>query len=97
MARSLIERKLHEVGARLKALREELIVLDEQLAVFNDTASEARVRALVSETPLADREQYEASRHADAMTRSRADVVNRLAELERRQDELLDRLVAETG
>jgi cell division septum initiation protein DivIVA len=97
MARSLIERRLHDVTTRLTSLRHELAVLDEQLAVFNDAADEARLRALVSETPLADREQREASRHADAMTRSRADLAARVSDLERRQDELLDRLVAETG
>src|SRR5918992_670101 len=74
MARSLIERRLHDVTTRLTSLRHELAVLDEQLVVFNDAADEARLRALVSETPLADQEQREASRHADAMTRSRADL-----------------------
>jgi hypothetical protein len=97
MARSLIERRLNDVTARLRSLRHELAVLDEQLAVFNDAAAEARLRALVSETPLAERERYEASRHADAMTRSCADLAARVTDLERRQDELLDRLVAETG
>jgi cell division septum initiation protein DivIVA len=97
VARSLIERRLHDVTRRLQSLRQELAILDEQLAVFNDAAAEARVRALVSETPLADREHHEASRHAEAMTRSRADLAARVTELEQRQDELLDRLVAERG
>ncbi len=51
----------------------------------------------MSETPLAGREHREAQRHADAMARHRADVVARIADLERSQDELLDRLVAEIG
>ena len=98
MARSrLLERRLHDVATRLTSLRHELAVLDEQLAVFNDAADDARLRALVSETPLADRERHETSRHAEAMTRSRADLAARVADLERRQDELLDRLVAENG
>jgi hypothetical protein len=53
------------------------------------------LRALVSETPLADREHHEAQRHADAMGRHRAEVLTTIEELERRQDELLDRLSAE--
>jgi len=93
MPRSPIERKLLDVASRLKRAREELAVLDEQLAHFADSAEEARVRALVSETPLADREHREAQKHADAMARSRAATVASIAELERAQDELLDKLV----
>lgn len=95
MSRSLIERKLFEVAERLRALRDELAVVDEQLAVLAEAADDARLRALVSETPLAGREHTEAQRHADAMARHRADVLAQLTELERAQDELLDRLLAE--
>jgi hypothetical protein len=93
MSRSLIERRLTAVTDRLKRARAELAVIDEQLAALADAADETRVRALVSETPLADREHDEAQRHADAMARSRAGVVAAIGELERAQDELLDRLV----
>ena len=95
MSKSLLERRLTEVGDRLKALREELAVVDEQLAAFVETADDARLRALVSETPLAGREHTEARRHADAMARHRADLAAEVARLERSQDDLLDRLVAE--
>ena len=90
----MIERRLFEVAERMRALRDELRVADEQLAVLADAADDARIRALVSETPLAGREHTEAQRHADAMARHRADVVQQLADLERTQDELLDRLLA---
>jgi len=93
MSRSLIERRLTEVTDRLKRARQELAVLDEQLASLSDAADDARIRALVSETPLADKEHHEAQRHADAMSRSRAAVLSAIAELQRAQDELLDRLV----
>jgi hypothetical protein len=95
VSRSVIERRLFEVAERLRALREELAVADEQLAALAELADDTRLRALVSETPLADREHTEAQRHADAMARHRADVVAELASLERSQDELLDRLLAE--
>ncbi|MGD9798202.1 MAG: hypothetical protein AB7H43_08180 [Acidimicrobiia bacterium] len=94
MSRSLLERRLDDVVNRQRVLREELAVVDEQLAVLAETAEDARLRALVSETPIAEREHEEAQRHADAMARHRADLVGELAELERTQDELLDRLVA---
>lgn len=95
MPRSLLERRLSGVAERLRQLREELVVVDEQLAHLADAADETRLRALVSETPVADREHQEAQRHADAMHRRRAEVVAAIAKLEAAQDDLLDRLVAE--
>ena len=91
----MVERKLVEVSERLKQLRAELVVTDEQLTHFADVADDARLRALVSETPLADRDHHEAQRHADAMSRHRAEVQSTIDQLERRQDELLDRLSVE--
>ncbi len=82
-----------EVHARLVRARQELAVVEEQLEVFLETADEARIRALVSETPLADRDWHDAQRHAAAMTRSRDIAGARVAELEREQDDLLDKLV----
>jgi hypothetical protein len=96
MSRSLIERRLREVHDRLRHARDELAVVDEQLAVFAEAADDTRLRALVSETPLANREHHEAQRHADAMARSRNALVASIAELERSQDQLLDRLVVES-
>ena len=81
---------------RLKRAREELAVIEEQLAVMADAADDARLRALVSETPLANREYQEAQRHADAMERSRRAVLTSIAELQLAQDQLLDRLVIES-
>jgi uncharacterized protein (DUF3084 family) len=95
MPRPLVERRLDDVVARLRELREELGVADEQFAALADEADDARLRALVSETPMAGREHDEARRHADAMARHRADLAAQIAELERRQDELLDRLSTE--
>jgi DNA transposition AAA+ family ATPase len=89
MHRALLERRIRDVHARLVRAREELAVLDEQLAVVLESADEARVRALVSETPLATREHDEAARHADAMARARDALHKTVVDLERRQDELL--------
>jgi hypothetical protein len=92
--RSLVERRLAEVSTRLRALREELRIIDEQLVHLGGDADDADLRALVSETPLADREHRDARRHADAMSRRRAEVLEAIAGLEARSDELLDRLLA---
>jgi chromosome segregation ATPase len=94
MAKWLVERRLSGVGQRLRSLREELAVIDEQLAQLDDEADDARIRSLVSETPLAEREHREAERHAAAMAARRQDVLTTIAELEERQDALLDELMA---
>jgi hypothetical protein len=96
MSRSLVERRLAEVSARLRQLRDDLAVSDEQLAHLADAADDARLRSLVSETPLADREHHDAQRHAEAMQRHRAELLAGIARLEQTQDDLLDRLVAES-
>ena len=74
--------------ARLVRAREDLAVLDEQLAVVMESADEARVRSLV-ETPLAAHEHSEAARHADAIAKARAALAVTVRDLEHRQDELL--------
>jgi len=94
MSRALVERRLSDVATQLKELRRELSVTDEQLAHLADEAEDARLRSLVSETPIADREHREAARHAEAMGRHRADVLESIARLEVLQDELLDKLLA---
>ena len=95
MSRWLVEKQLSASAERLRRLRNELAVIDEQLASLDGAADESRLRALVSETPLADREHTEARRHAEAMASQRAHVLESIAKLEQSQNELLDRLLAE--
>jgi hypothetical protein len=95
MRRSLVERSLRDVHKRLVRARQELAVLDEQLLVFTDTADDARIRSLVSETPLAGQEYASAQRHADAAMGARARLLTLIGDLEKRQDELLGQLVPE--
>jgi uncharacterized protein (DUF3084 family) len=96
MSRKMVEQRLVEGSARMKKLQEELRVADEQLEHFAHEAEDARIRALVSETPVAEREHREANKHAEAMRRHRSDVAAELARLEKAQDELLDRLMVES-
>ena len=95
MSRWLVEKQLSASAERLRRLRNELAVIDEQLASLDGVADESRLRALMSETPLADREHTEARRHAEAMASQRAHVLETIGRLERSQNELLDRLLAE--
>jgi hypothetical protein len=97
MHRAIVERRLSDAHDRLVRARSELAVLDEQLVVVNEIADDTRLRALVAETPVASKEHDEASRQATVMLQSRKVLVDRIAELERRQDELLDRLVVGPG
>lgn len=73
--------------------RQELAVAEEQLDVFLETVDEARIRSLVSETPLADRDWQDAQRHVEVMMHGRDTARARVTELERVQDELLSKLV----
>lgn len=88
----LTERRLTQVASRLRSLRDELAMIDEQLTQFTDDADELSLRALMSETPQASHESNEARKHADAMRKHRAHVAAEIVELERRQDQLLDQL-----
>lgn len=88
----MTERRLTQNSARLKQLRAELAELDEQVAVFADDAADSELRALMSETPGAAHEANDARKHAAAMERHRQHVRDQIAELEARQDQLLDKL-----
>ena len=97
MSRPVLERRLDALVARRRALRDELAVADEQLAALDEAAGDARLRALVSETPQADADHRGASRSAEAMARHRTVLLADLAALDRAEDELLDRLAAEAA
>ncbi|MDA8355255.1 MAG: hypothetical protein M0Z95_02895 [Actinomycetota bacterium] len=92
MQHYLLERRIRDVHQRLVRARQELAVLDEQIAVVDEEAEEARVRALVSETPLAAHEYTDVKRHADAMQRARVSLQSLVDELTRRRDDLLARV-----
>jgi hypothetical protein len=95
MSRSILQRRLIDVSERLKRMRAELAVTEEQLLFLEDEAEDARLRALVAETPIAEVEARDARRHTDAMARHRDALRHTVVELEREQDSLLDRISAE--
>ena len=95
MTRTILQRRLVDVSERLKRLRAELAVTDEQVSFLDGEAEESRLRALMSETPLADAEARDARQQADTMTRYRDSLVLQIGRLRREQDELLDRMAAE--
>jgi ribosomal protein L16 Arg81 hydroxylase len=89
MSSRLHKRRLEDVQRQLSQARESLNVLSEQVAVWNDALEDARIRALVSETPLQAHEYDDLSRHvtvANAEMNRRAEEVRELLEA---RDELL--------
>jgi flagellar biosynthesis chaperone FliJ len=92
MSRASIERRLTDLTAELRVARDELKVVDEQLQHFTDEADDARLRSMVSETPLALNEHREAAKAVAALRRDREARVRKLAKLESKQDALLDQL-----
>ncbi len=89
----LVERRLTKVGSRLKVLRAELAVIDEQLLYLGDDADDQAIRAMVAETASSSFEARSAKGNFANMTKHRAKVVAEIVDLERRQDELLDQMI----
>jgi hypothetical protein len=92
MGRGSVERRLRKTSGRLRHLRDDLAVIDEQLVHLVEDAEEKSLRALVADNPAAAIEQREATGHSEAMADHRRHVVAEIEALERRQDELLDEL-----
>ena len=88
----LVERRLRRTSASLRNKTNELGIALEQFDVIEDDLNESEVRALVSETPLAEHEHREVQRHREAMNRHIGALREEIAELEREQDRLLDQL-----
>src|ERR1035437_8562296 len=89
MGSRLAKRRLTDLPRQLAPGRESLAVLEEQVEVWNDALDDARIRALVSETPLQSKEYDELSRHvmvANAEMQRRSGEVR---ELVTARDELL--------
>ena len=92
MGQRLLQRKLHQTSSRIRELREELRIVEDQLSQLAADADEKALRALVAETPYAAFEHRDAQKHADAMQAHYEKVKAAITELEKKMDELLDRL-----
>jgi chromosome segregation ATPase len=92
MGQRLLQRKLAQASGRLRELRNELRVVEDQKIQLVDEADELSLRALVAETPAAEFEYREAKKHADALVRHHARLVKEIHETEQRINDLLDRM-----
>ncbi len=92
VGKKLLKSRLLDTSQQLKRLQADLQVAEEQLAVLVDEAEDARIRSLVSETPIADKEHREAHRHAESMRRHYADLQMEIMKIENLQNQLLDQI-----
>lgn len=86
-------RRLRTLGVEVARLREQLRLADEQLAYVEGVADDARMQAVVSETPLAARDRGEAE---EAVRRARAhrdETAGRLRDALAEQDRMLEHMV----
>ena len=88
-----IEKSLAEIGDRLVKARDDLRIAEEQLLFQMDVVEETKTRALVAETPLAHREYQEAEADQERIIKQRDEAAQRISELQREQDRLLDRML----
>ena len=96
MTRNL-ERRLLSLSGEISSLKAEVAILDEQLAFQQNVMEDTRVRALVAETPLADREFRVASDDLRRIQRVTEDARTRLRALLEDQDRLLGELLPEVS
>lgn len=85
--------RLSALSDEIAEERTQLRIIEEQVTFQQDVAEEARIRSLVSETPLADREAREAADDLRRLIRSREEAQVRLEELRAEQDSLLERML----
>lgn len=90
--RWIVERRLKALTDSVRRAREELSVLDEQIEQVSEEAEDARIRAMVAETPIAAHDNFHAQRSAETLIRARAGVAERLDAMRAEQDRLLDQL-----
>jgi hypothetical protein len=83
-------RTLASLGEMSLRAREDLRILEEQIAWQLEVVEEAKTRMLVSETPLADRAFRIARDDLDRMHKERARLAAELVRLRSEQDRVLD-------
>jgi hypothetical protein len=93
MISKTIHRRLTVISQELDALRDEGAILAEQLAFAHEVVEESRLRALVAETPLAERDLRIAGEDLRRIERVKADVERQAAGLRQEQDRLLAQAV----
>ena len=73
-------------------IRDSLAIADEQLSHLQNEAEDVRMKSLVSETAIADRERREVDQQVESMNRHHQYLVAEIKNLEERQDQLLEKI-----
>jgi hypothetical protein len=89
MSSRMHKRRLEDVQRELSMARESLNVLEEQVAVWNDALDDARIRALVAETPQQAHDYDDLSRHVSVANAEMKRRLQEVRELTEARDELL--------
>ncbi len=97
MRQATVKRKLQELQTRMVTLREDVAVLNEQIEVLDEEVESLRVRAVVSETPLAIKEHAEAARHAELAHKARTVAATQISEIEIECNRLLSEITIEVA
>jgi hypothetical protein len=93
MSKRSVERRLAKTGARLKVLRGEIAVTEEQLLYLGEDADDQAIRAMVAETASSSFDARSAQGNFENMSKHRARMIAEISQLEQQQDELLDQLL----
>ena len=72
MRQSALERRIRDLQLRVRSAREDLAILVEQIESLAEDAEHARVRWLVADTPVAEKESADARRHLELAERAAA-------------------------
>lgn len=89
-----IQKSLAELGDRVHKARDELRIIEEQVLFQADVVEDAKTRAVVAETPLAEREYREARDDLSRLHKEAGRIRQEIADLQKEQDRLLDRMLS---
>ena len=92
MGKKILQSRLVDTSHQLKRLQVDYQVAEEQLVFLDHEAEDARIRSLVSETPIADKEYREAQKHAESMRRHLRELETEITKIESLQNKVLDQI-----
>jgi predicted nucleic acid-binding Zn-ribbon protein len=88
-----IDSRMRDLSHEAERLRTEIAILVEQVAFQRTVFDDARLRALVSETPIADRDAQEAFTDLRRLEASLEEAQARLVAVTGELDTLLERMI----
>jgi predicted nucleic acid-binding Zn-ribbon protein len=90
MGSARLERRIVDLQRQIERARDRAAVLAEQCSVWRDMYDNARIRSLVAETPLAERESADLARQVDLANAALAKLRDDIRDLELTRDRLFE-------